>query len=224
MSPLKELFARLQAGIDALDEALHGPAAERLLEKDIAELSAQIEDWQAEAAASRARVFLAEERQRELATHLRALEAEALACLATRGKKKQAQALAEQIARDEARLAEEKADLAQLRQQRQAMQHVLAQGEHKLRRLQQQLDTLRASETLQRAQAAIARRQGEDTPESALGPAGRARNRPPAKPAAGLPDQEVPEDAAEAVLARLRARAEKAANTASSRQRPRRQR
>jgi hypothetical protein len=57
---------------------------------------------------------------------------------------------------------------------------VLEQGEYQLRRLKHQVDILRASASLQQAQASVARRQSADTtahPEPAMAPARRARQR-----------------------------------------------
>lgn len=210
MSPLKDLFTRLHAEANAIGEALRGQAAERLLQEDISRLEEEIGDWRAEIAATAARILLCEERKRELASAIRSLETDLLACLRSTRKKAQARALAEEIAEKTQLRETEKAELSRLGAHRQAMQQVLHQGEQTLRRLQQQLDTLRASETLQRAQAAVARRQSADAaPESALHPARRARAQ---KTGSASQTGQTPslDAAAEAILARVAARAAKA--------------
>ena len=108
----------------------------------------------------------------------------------------------------QAHLDEERLRAKSLQVREAELVHVLEQGEHQLRRLKHQVDTLRASASLQQAQASVARRRSTETahPEPALVPAQRARQRR----AASGPDSRVPPvsssdagDAADDVLERI---------------------
>ncbi|PJK11237.1 hypothetical protein CO614_00090 [Lysobacteraceae bacterium NML120232] len=214
MSPLKDLFKRFQAELGVLEENLRGQLAQRQLDDDIQEMAGALHDWQQEANACKARLFTAEERKRGLNAQIHALEAEAIALLANPRGKRQAESIAEHIVKLQAQRDDEREAIKTLREQHQALLHVIEQGEHKLRRLKHQLDTLRASETLHRAQATVARRQsGEDSsPESSVASAKRARSA--GKPAASrskAPAKARAKDATAKVLAQLQRRAEKQA-------------
>jgi len=82
----------------------------------------------------------------------------------------------------------EDAQLAQVEDHIAQMQRVVGQGEDHLRRLRHQLDTIRATESIQRAQQAVARRQDgmSNVLQTALASADRlrARTQPPAPGAA----------------------------------------
>ncbi|WP_158601751.1 PspA/IM30 family protein [Solilutibacter pythonis] len=211
MSPLRELFERLQAEVDQIEKTLRGQAAERMLDEEIREIDTALRDWRNEAAATKARILTTAEREKSLSAEIRVLESEAIAALQAR-RKRDATEIAGDIARREAARDDERQALRQLRQHQRAMLRVIEQGEHKQRRLKHQFDTLRASEILQRAQAAVARRQPGDAPhpESAVASVKRARaakqegTKTPRKPAT------THTSAADAVLARLRARADAA--------------
>ena len=209
MSPFKELFERLQSEVGQISDALRGQAAERVLDAEIREIDDSLHDWRNEAAAAKARIITSEEREKQLGAEIRKLEADALKALQGRRKSRASQ-IAEAIVNLQARRADERQTLKALNAHQQAMLHVIEQGEHKLRRLKHQLDTLRASETLQRAQATVARRQpgAAPHPESAVASAKRARKANAAEAATRKPRPAPPaDDALEAVLERLRAKA-----------------
>ncbi|PJK00003.1 hypothetical protein CO615_04870 [Lysobacteraceae bacterium NML75-0749] len=223
MSPLKDLFQRFQSELGLLEENLRNQWAHRQLDTDIREIDTALRDWQQEANACKARLFTADERKRALNAEIHALEAEAVTLLASPRGKSRAADIAARIAKLQARRNDERAAIQILREQQQALLHVIEQGEHKLRRLKHQLDTLRASETLHRAQATVARRQaGEDaSPESAVASARRARSGAKAAGSSHKPrPQPAAEDAAAKVLEKLQRRAEK--QTESKPPKPRR--
>lgn len=213
MSPFKELFERLHAEVGQIGDALRGHAAERVLDAEIREIDGGLQDWRNEAAATRARLLTCDERQKQLSADIRQLEADAIKALQAR-RKSHATEIAETIVTLQTRRSEERQTMEALREHQQAMLHVIEQGEHKLRRLKHQLDTLRASETLQRAQAAVARRQPGDAPhpESAMASVARARKvnaTGTGKTGGGKPrSAPASSDPSEAVLTRLRARAD----------------
>ena len=86
---------------------------------------------------------------------------------------------------------------------------MLEQGEYQLRRLKHQVDILRASASLQQAQASVARRQSAHAahPEPAMAPAQRARQRKagggPESRATPVPPKDIAGDAADDVLERI---------------------
>ncbi|PJK07719.1 hypothetical protein CO610_08775 [Lysobacteraceae bacterium NML95-0200] len=222
MSPLKDLLKRFQSELGVLEENLRSQLAQRQLDADIREIDSALHDWQQEANACKARLFTADERKRALNAQIHALEAEAVALLASPRGKSRAEDIAARIASLQVRRNDERAAIQSLREQQQALLHVIEQGEHRLRRLKHQLDTLRASETLHRAQATVAKRQAGEaaSPESAVASARRARNAQ--KPVTGtrkLRPQPAATDATARVLEKLQRRAEKQAESKPSKPR-----
>ena len=217
MSPFKDLLKRMQESMDELGDTLSGTStAERLLDADIRQLDAQLHGWRGEVASLKARRITSGERLRELGARIRQLEADALNALRAR-RKTAARELAEAIAAAQAAKAGEKTRMDDLQAHEKALLHVIEQGESKLRRLKHQLDTLRASESLQRAQAAVAKRQPDATPhpESAVASAQRVRQRRTPGSTSSARTAASAKPPAEAILDRLAARLGAADSAAS---------
>ena len=208
MSPFKDLLKRMQESMDELGDTLSGTStAERLLDADIRQLDDELQGWRGQAASLKAQRITSAERQRAHAARIRELEADALDALRTR-RRTHARELAERIAHAQVAKAEEKSQLDGLQAHEKELLHVIEQGELKLRRLKHQLDTLRASESLQRAQAAVAKRQPDAAPhpESAVASAQRVRQRGAPGARTSTRPAAAARPAAEAILDKLAAR------------------
>lgn len=177
MSPFKDLFERMQHNIDQLGDALSGTdGAQRLLDAEIQTLQVELHESRARAAEMKAQRITRNERLREASATLKQFESEALQALQAR-RTTAARELAERIARLQAEKGEDKHHHDVLLEHEKALAAVIEHGEQKLRRLRHQRDTLHASRSLQRAQAAVASRQpGSDPyPETAVACVQRAR-------------------------------------------------
>lgn len=208
MSPFKNLFQRLQDSMDELSDALSGTStAERLLDTDIRQLDDNLHNWRQQAAALKAQRISTSEHIRDHAARIRALEADALDALRAR-RTSAARELAERIAGVQTEKADAKLRLTDLQTHEKQLLHVIDQGESKLRRLKHQLDTLRASESLQRAQATVAKRQSDTAahPETAMASAKRVRQKRAGNPGTARRDASKSRPPADAILDRLAAR------------------
>lgn len=217
MSPFKDLFKRMQHGLDELGDALSGiSTAERLLDTDIRQLDDDLRGWRQQAATLKAQRITGSENLREQAALIRQLESDALDALRAH-RKTAARELAERIARAQATKAEDKSRLDTLLQHEKELLLVIEQAELKLRRLKHQLDTLRASESLQRAQAAVAKRQPDAPahPETAVASARRVRQRRTPDRTSSARTAASAKPPAEAILDRLAARLAAADSAAS---------
>ena len=204
---LGQWLARLSEDVAGVSDALFGDRVERQLDQDIRDLDDTLHRVRAEIAAAKAARIVGEQHAHDLRTRIAALTAQAEHAMRTR-KRVQAREAAERIVALQAHLDEERLRAKSLQVREAELVHVLEQGEHQLRRLKHQVDTLRASASLQQAQASVARRRSTETahPEPALVPAQRARQRR----AASGPDSRVPPvsssdagDAADDVLERI---------------------
>lgn len=208
---LKTLFKRIQEGMEGLAGAVMGDRAERLLDEEIRAIDDALHGARGEHAAAKARRVANDQHQAALTARIGEIEAKVEAAL-RQGRATQARAAADDVVRQQAersRRMEEGQDLAT--QERQ-FAHVVDQLEGRLRRLKHQLDILRASTSLQRAQATVARRQPGDAlyPEPAFASAARMKQRrAPAQGSSAASqgrNRKAEADPAQAVLDRARKR------------------
>ena len=208
---LKTLFKRIQEGMEGLAGAVMGDRAERLLDEKIRAIDDALHGARGEHAAAKARRVANDQHQAALTARIGEIEAKVEAAL-RQGRATQARAAADDVVRQQAersRRMEEGQDLAT--QERQ-FAHVVEQLEGRLRRLKHQLDILRASTSLQRAQATVARRQPGDAlyPEPAFASAARMKQRrAPAQGSSAASqgtNRKAEADPAQAVLDRARKR------------------
>lgn len=209
---LKTLFKRIQEGMEGLADAVMGDRAERLLDGEIRTVDDTLHGVRGEHAAAKARRIANEQRQAALTSRIGEVEANVDAAL-RQGRSAQARTAAAEVVRLEAERSqrmEEAQELAVLERQ---LAHGVEQLEGRLRRLKHQWDILRASNSLQRAQATVARRQPGDAlhPEPAFASAARMKHRrtpdlaaPASRP--GRSGRKTAADPAQAVLDRARKR------------------
>lgn len=174
--PWRRLFQSVQDDIEGLGDAVFGDRAERLLDAEIREVDELLHRSRGEHAAARARRIDARLQAQRLKGEVGAAEAEVEAQLKRR-RATAARAAATEVVHLQSRLAELLADAAAAERQEAGFAQLLAQLEHRLRRLKHQLDTHRATASLQRAQAAVARRRQDGAPHPEPAPASVRRMR-----------------------------------------------
>ena len=207
-SLLAQWLARLGEDVAGVSDALFGDRVERQLDQDIRGIDDALHRTRADIAATKARRIVAGQREQELRTHMTELTTQAEQALRAR-KRTQAREVAERIVALQALRDEQHAHAKSLLDQEAGLAHALEQGEYQLRRLKHQVDILRASASLQQAQASVARRQSAHAghPEPAMAPAQRARQRKagggPESRATPVPPKDIAGDAADDVLERI---------------------
>ena len=205
---LGQWLARLGEDAAGVSDALFGDRVERQLDQDIRGIDDTLHRVRADIASTKASRIVARQREQELRTRITELTSQAEQALRAR-KRMQAREAAERIVALQAHCDEAHAQARSLLDREAELAHVLEQGEYQLRRLKHQVDILRASASLQQAQASVARRQSAETPhpEPAMAPARRARQRKaaggPESRATPVPSMEAAGDAADDVLERI---------------------
>lgn len=208
---LKTLFKRIQEGMEGVADAVLGDRAERLLDEEIRTIDDALHGARGEHAAAKARRVANEQHQAAITTRIGEAEARVEALL-KQGRATQARTAADQVVRLEAERSQRVHEGHELAAQEREFAHVVEQLEGRLRRLKHQLDILRASNRLQRAQATVARRQPGDAlyPEPAFASAARMKQRRAPAEATSIAAQDTrrktADDPAQAVLDRARKR------------------
>ena len=208
---LKTLFKRIQEGMEGLAGAVMGDRAERLLDEEIRAVDDALHGARGEHAAAKARRIASEQHQAALAARISEREAKVEAAL-RQSRATQARKAADEVVHLQTERGQRMTEGQELATQERQFAHVVEQLEGRLRRLKHQLDILRASNSLQRAQATVARRQPGDAqyPEPAFASAARMKQR--RAPAQGNAvasqgkNSKVADDPAQAVLDRARKR------------------
>ena len=205
---LGQWLARLGEDVAGVSDALFGDRVERQLDQDIRGIDDALHGIRNDIAATKARRIVSGQREQELRTRIAELTTQAEQALRAR-KRTQAREVAQQIVALQALRDEQHAHVKSLLDQEAGLAHAHEKGEYQLRRLKHQVDTLRASASLQQAQASVARRQATKTPhpEPAMAPARRARQRKatggPESRATPVSPREAAGDAADELLERI---------------------
>lgn len=167
MSPLTRLLEQLREGFEGLGESLAGSRAQRVLESEIRALDDSLLGLRAELASLKARRVLSVQHQDALAVRVQHTEAQALDALRA-ADTRHAHELAGVIAALEQDRALEAAMIQQLDARIAQRQQDIETAHNAMRRLRHQLDTLRAAEQVQQAQASVAREPRAGRPRTAL--------------------------------------------------------
>ena len=205
---LGQWLARLGEDVAGVSDALFGDRVERQLDQDIRGIDDALHRVRADIASTKASRIVATQREQALRKQIAESTAQAEQALRAR-KRSQAREAAERIVALQALCDEAHAQARSLLDREAELAHVLEQGEYQLRRLKHQVDILRASASLQQAQASVARRQSAHAahPEPAMAPAQRARQRKagggPESRATPVPPKDIAGDAADDVLERI---------------------
>lgn len=222
----RRLVVAVRGGIGELGEAIAESQALRILDQEIRDADAELARARVELGELRAHYKVALDRQQAAAAKVTEFEGYALKAL-----KAEDEALAREVAAKVARLEQVRdaeADEAERHRMRiEAARKAIAQQESTMRRLRQQVDTVRATDNVQRAQATLAHRrlQAGGRAQTALQALERIRRRQAERGArldveteadddddaladklrrAGILDAD--DDGADAVLARLKRR------------------
>lgn len=175
---LKKLFKRVQDGMDGMADALLGDKTERLLDREVRAIDETLHATRNEHAAAKAQRIATEQRHAAIRAELAVAETKVESLLRQR-RSKQARVAAEAVVSTQQRSSECMQEVREWQQREAQFAVLVEQLEHQLRRTKHQLDTVHASVSLQRAQAAVARRQPGPAPhpEPAVVSAARMRQR-----------------------------------------------
>jgi len=175
MSALLRLFERARAEIAGIGEAIAGSQAQRIVDQEIRATDAQLHGWRHELDALQAQRYVARERVDAANAAIEEREAQAVLALQA-GDPDLARDVAAAIVLLESQREEHVRRAADVDENIGHMRRVVTQSENTLRRLRHQLDTIRATESVQRAQQAVANRgAGEGVLRTALDAAARMK-------------------------------------------------
>lgn len=200
----RRLVMAVRGGIGELGEAIAESQALRILDQEIRDADAELARARTELGELRAHYKVALERQQAAAARVSEYEGYALKAL-----KAEDEALAREVAARVAQLEQQRdaeaADAERHRLRVEAARKAIAQQESTMRRLRQQVDTVRATDNVQRAQATLAHRrlQAGGRAQTALQALERIRRRQ-AERGARLDAQAEPDEGDDALAEKLR--------------------
>lgn len=200
----RRLVVAVRGGIGELGEAIAESQALRILDQEIRDADAELARARNELGELRAHYKVALERRQAAAARVVEYEGYALKAL-----KADDEALAREVAAKVAQLEQvrdaEAAEAERNRLRVEAARKAIAQQESTMRRLRQQVDTVRATDNVQRAQATLAHRrlQAGGRAQTALQALERIRRRQ-AERGARLDVAAEPDDADDALAEKLR--------------------
>lgn len=173
---LKRLVSTVRGGVTELGNAVFGDKAMRLLDEQIRDSGDALHQARADLDVAKARRIHAEDELATIRNTLAKQEAAVAAQLAS-SKPRQARTAAETVVATETRMQEAKAVFTDHQRIESQLAQAVQQLQDQLRRLHHQADLLRATDSLQRAQASVAKRQPgpEPHPEPATASAHRKK-------------------------------------------------
>lgn len=152
-----KLLTSVRAGAQELGEAWADSQALRILDQEIRDCDIELRQSRESLAHLIARHTLAERALAQSADRIAEYEGYAVKALES-GEEALAREVADKIAALESARGDEDAHLRQLAASVAELRKAVAMAEGNIRRLKQQLDTVKATESMQRAQAAVAQR------------------------------------------------------------------
>jgi phage shock protein A len=152
-----KMMTALRGGVNEAGEAIVDSQALRILDQEVRDASLALQDSKNSLAEIMARQKVAEEKCTELAKRIQAHEGYAMKAL-EKGDESLAHEVAQKIADLENQSAQEIEAAEAFKAQAEKMRTTIKQTERNLKRLKQQVDTVKATENVQRAQAAVAER------------------------------------------------------------------
>ncbi len=159
MNVWSKLLTALRGGANEAGEALVDSQALRILDQEIRDADQELRQSREALAEIMARQKLASERVSKAEAKVAEYEQYALKALAA-DNETLATEVAEKIATLEAELAADREQAAGFAASVARLRQAVSQAEGHIRRLKQQVDTVKATESVQRAQLAVARRHG----------------------------------------------------------------
>lgn len=152
-----KMMTALRGGVNEAGEAVVDSQALRILDQEIRDASEELRRSKDSLAAIIAREKLAKEKSNNLSKQIEENEGYAIKAL-DKGNDSLAQEVAEKIASLENQLATEAASAASFAESASSLRSAINQAESNLRRLKQQVDTVKATDNVQRAQETVAER------------------------------------------------------------------
>ncbi|UTA48052.1 PspA/IM30 family protein [Simiduia sp. 21SJ11W-1] len=152
-----KMMTALKGGINEAGEAVVDSQALRILDQELRDASEALKQSKDSLAEIIAREKLARQKGKDLSAKIEEHEGYALKAL-EKGDEPLAQEVAIKIADLENQLAQEQEAEADFKANADKLRQVIAQTEMNLKRMKQQVDTVKATENVQRAQAAVAER------------------------------------------------------------------
>ncbi|MGH1439329.1 MAG: PspA/IM30 family protein [Cellvibrionaceae bacterium] len=152
-----KMMTALRGGVNEAGEAIVDSQALRILDQEIRDASEELKQSKDSLAAIIAREKLAKEKSNNLNKQIEENEGYAIKAL-EQGNDALAQEVAEKIANLENQLTTEAASAASFAESASNLRSAISQAESNLRRLKQQVDTVKATDNVQRAQETVAER------------------------------------------------------------------
>jgi len=152
-----KMMTALRGGVNEAGEAIVDSQALRILDQEIRDASEELKHSKDSLAAIIAREKLAKEKGNNLSKQIEENEGYAIKAL-DKGNDSLAQEVAEKIANLENQLTTEAAAAASFAESASNLRSAINQAESNLRRLKQQVDTVKATDNVQRAQETVAER------------------------------------------------------------------
>ena len=152
-----KMMTALRGGVNEAGEAIVDSQALRILDQEVRDASDELNRSKESLSAIIARQKLSEEKSSNLKTEIEKHEGYAIQAL-EKGNDSLAHEVAEKIAEFENRLVEEEKTGGGFEESATSLRAAIKQAERNIRYLKQQVDTVKAAENVQRAQAAVAER------------------------------------------------------------------
>ncbi|MFT5175589.1 MAG: phage shock protein A [Gammaproteobacteria bacterium] len=157
MNVWAKMVTALRGGINEAGEAIVDTQALRILDQEIRDASDELNGSKNALADIMARHKLSDDKAAQLENHISEHEGYALKAL-DKNDETLANEVAQKIASLEDQLATEQQTGSEFKDSAQRLRDAVNQAEHNIRHLKQQVDTVKAVDNVQRAQAAVAER------------------------------------------------------------------
>ena len=152
-----KMMTALRGGINEAGEAVVDSQALRILDQEVRDASEELKQSKDSLAAIMARQKLAEEKTSQLKKSIEEHEGYAIKAL-EKGDEALAKEVAQKIADSENQLTTEQESAQNFKASADKLRLAIQQTERNIKRLKQQVDTVKATESVQRAQLAVAER------------------------------------------------------------------
>lgn len=157
MNIWSKMMTALRGGVNEAGEAIVDSQALRILDQEIRDAAGELKQSKDSLAEIIARQKVSEEKCANLDKQIKEHEAYAIKAL-DKGDETLAREVAEKIADLENQMLSEKEASAGFSESAKSLRLAIKQAEQNLKRIRQQVDTVKATENVQRAQAAVAER------------------------------------------------------------------
>lgn len=157
MNIWSKMMTALRGGVNEAGEAIVDSQALRILDQEIRDAAEELKQSKDSLAEILARQKVGEEKCANLEKQIKEHEGYAIKAL-DKGDESLAREVAEKIADLENQLAQEKETASGFEESASSLRLAIKQAEQNLKRIKQQVDTVKATENVQRAQAAVAER------------------------------------------------------------------